>query len=87
MPAAPPVLPCPADRPDAEVVIYDGNCRICTAQMRKLLWWDCQQKLSYLSLHDAEVARRWPEMSPDRLMQEMYGYYIFPSVLCPTAVY
>ena len=64
-------LPLPADRPDADVVIYDGNCRICTAQVRKLPWWDCQQRLSYLSLHDAEVAERWPEMSAERLMQEM----------------
>ena len=38
------------------MVIYDGNCRICTAQVRKLPWWDCQQRLAYLSLHDPEVA-------------------------------
>lgn len=64
-------LPSPAQRPDADVVIYDGNCGICTKQVSKLPWWDCQQHLAYLSLHDAEVAQRWPEMSPDRLMQEM----------------
>ena len=64
-------LPTPAERPDSDVVIYDGQCRICTAQVRKLPWWDCQQKLSYLSLHDPEVARRWPDLSHDRMMQEM----------------
>lgn len=64
-------LPTPAERPGADVVIYDGQCRICTAQVRKLPWWDCQKKLSYLSLHDPEVARRWPDLSHDRLMQEM----------------
>lgn len=64
-------LPSPAERPDANVVIYDGHCGICTAQVKKLPWWDCQQKLSYLSLHDSEVARRWPDLSHDRLMQEM----------------
>ena len=53
------------------MVIYDGDCRICTAQVRKLPWWDCQGKLAYLSLHDPEVARRWPDLSHDRLMQEM----------------
>ena len=64
-------LPTPAERPDSDVVIYDGHCRICTAQVRKLPWWDCQKKLSYLSLHDPEVARRWPDLSHDRMMQEM----------------
>jgi predicted DCC family thiol-disulfide oxidoreductase YuxK len=64
-------LPTPAERPDADVVIYDGHCRICTAQIKKLLWWDCQGKLSYLSLHDPEVARRYPDLTHEQLMQEM----------------
>jgi predicted DCC family thiol-disulfide oxidoreductase YuxK len=64
-------LPTPDERPDSDVVIYDGQCKICTAQVRKLPWWDCQQKLSYLSLHDPEVTRRWPDLSQDRMMQEM----------------
>lgn len=64
-------LPSPGERPAADVVIYDGNCRFCTSQVRKLLWWDCQGKLAYLSLHDPEVARRWPDLSHERLMQEM----------------
>ena len=57
--------------PESDIVIYDGHCRICTAQIRRLPWWDCQGKLSYLSLHDPEVARRWPDLSHDRMMQEM----------------
>src|SRR4029079_14926095 len=64
-------LPSPDERPGADVLIYDGNCGICTAYVRKLPWWDCQKELSYLSLHDPEVARRWPDLSHDRLMQEM----------------
>ena len=64
-------LPTPAERPESDVVIYDGHCRICTAQVRKLPWWDCQKRLSYLSLHDPEVARRWPDLPFDRMMQEM----------------
>jgi len=64
-------LPSPAECPEADVVVYDGDCKICTAQVRKLPWWDCQQRLSYLSLHDPEVARRWPDMSHERLMTEM----------------
>ena len=64
-------LPSPAERPEADVVIYDGNCRICTAQINRLPWWDCQGKLSYLSLHDPEVARRYPDLSHDYLMTNM----------------
>ena len=70
MPDAP-NLPTPDDRPQADVVLFDGNCAICTAQVEKLPWWDYQHKLSYLSLHDPEVRRRWPELSHDRLMEEM----------------
>ncbi len=65
-------LPAPSERPEADVVIYDGDCRICTAQIRKLAWWDCQGKLSYLSLHDPEVARRFPDLTHEMLMEQMY---------------
>jgi predicted DCC family thiol-disulfide oxidoreductase YuxK len=65
-------LPTPAERPGADVVIYDGDCRICTAQVRKLAWWDCQGKLSYLSLHDLEVGQRYPDLTHEMLMREMY---------------
>src|SRR4051794_12731748 len=65
-------LPTPEERPGSDVVIYDGNCRICTAQVRKLAWWDCQGKLSYLSLHDPETTRRYPDLTHDILMDQMY---------------
>jgi predicted DCC family thiol-disulfide oxidoreductase YuxK len=68
----PNALPTPGDRPDADIVIFDGNCRICTAQIRKLAWWDCQGKLAYLSLHDPDVARRFPDLTYDMLMAQMY---------------
>lgn len=68
---APLDLPTPAERPNADVVLYDGHCNFCRASVTKLLWWDCQGKLAYLSLHDPEVKRRWPDISHDRLMQEM----------------
>jgi predicted DCC family thiol-disulfide oxidoreductase YuxK len=69
---APDHLPTPAERPEADVVIYDGNCRMCTAQIRALAWWDCQGKLSYISLHDPEVSRRYPDLTHDMLMAQMY---------------
>jgi predicted DCC family thiol-disulfide oxidoreductase YuxK len=65
-------LPAPADRPDADVIVYDGHCRICTAQVRRLARFDRRGRLAFISLHDPEVARRWPELSHDDLMQDMY---------------
>ncbi|MCC7085668.1 MAG: DUF393 domain-containing protein [Pirellulales bacterium] len=65
-------LPTPEERRDSDVVIYDGNCRICTAQVRKLAWWDCQGKLSYLSLHDPAVHERYSDLTHDMLMEQIY---------------
>ena len=66
-----PPLPDPDQRPDSDVVIYDGNCGICTSQIRKLRWWDAGNRLSYVSLHDEQVQSRWPDLLPQRLEQEM----------------
>ena len=65
-------LPSPAERPDADVVIYDGNCIFCEKQVRNLLWFDGGQRLSFMSLHDPEVTRRYPELSYDQMMDQMY---------------
>ena len=65
-------LPSPAERPGADVVIYDGHCAICTAQVRRLSRWDAGGKLAYLSLHDPQVASRYADLSHDALMRDMY---------------
>lgn len=65
-------LPSPEERPDADVVIYDGDCRICTGQIRRLARWDRGGRLSYLSLHDPRVRDRYPDLTHDALMKEMY---------------
>ena len=67
-----PSLPTPEQRPSAEVVIYDGHCRICTAQIRRLAAWDSGGRLSYLSLHDPQTRQRYPDLSHEALMQDMY---------------
>ena len=64
-------LPSPNERPGTDVVVYDGNCGICTAQVRKLVGWDSQRQLSFLSLHDYDVYQRWPDVPCQRLMDEM----------------
>ncbi len=67
-----PSLPTPEQRPSAEVVIYDGHCRICTSQIRRLAAWDTGGRLSYLSLHDPQTRQRYPDLSHEALMQDMY---------------
>ena len=64
-------LPSPNERPGTDIVIYDGKCRICTAQVHKLDRWDSRRRLSFMSLHDYEVYLRWPDMPCQRLMEEM----------------
>jgi len=64
-------LPSLADRPGADVVIYDGHCRICTGQIARLARWDTRGRLAFVSLHDPLVAARWPELSREQLMRAM----------------
>jgi predicted DCC family thiol-disulfide oxidoreductase YuxK len=59
-------------RPGADVVIYDGHCRICTGQVRLLARLDLVGQLSFLSLHDARTGARYPDLSYDELMKQMY---------------
>lgn len=65
-------LPTPAQRPDATVVIYDGHCRFCTAQVRRLNRWDRRGRLAFLSLHDPVVTERYPDLTHEQMMQQMY---------------
>ncbi len=65
-------LPSPADRPGAAIVIYDGQCRFCTSQVKRLHRWDGGDRLAFVSLHDPLVAERWPNLTHDMLMEQMY---------------
>jgi predicted DCC family thiol-disulfide oxidoreductase YuxK len=65
-------LPTPTENPAADVMIYDGHCRFCTNQVQKLARWDRGKRLAFLSLHDPEVATRYPQLSYDELMKQMY---------------
>ena len=64
-------LPSPDERPGADVVIYDGDCRICDGQVRRLHQWDGCHRLAYLSLHDQQVAEKYPDLDHDQLMKAM----------------
>ena len=64
-------LPTPVERPDADVVLYDGRCRFCRARVEQLRWLDAGGRLAYLSLHDPQVAERYPDVDGQRLLEEM----------------
>ena len=65
-------LPTPQELPDADVVVYDGHCSFCRARVKQLAWLDRGCRLAYLSLHDPEVSKRYPDLTYDQLMKEMY---------------
>ena len=64
-------LPSPTGSPHADIVIYDGHCRFCTNSVRWLHEFG-GGRLAFLSLHDEEVARRFPELTHDQMMEEMF---------------
>src|SRR5262245_23044635 len=64
-------LPTPAERPEADIVIYDGHCRFCAGQVQNLARWDSRRRLAFMSLHDPEVAKRFPDLTYERLIAEM----------------
>lgn len=66
-----PSLASPKDRPNADVVLYDGHCRICIGQVERLARWDSRGRLAFLSLHDPQVAERYPDLPHDYLLKNM----------------
>jgi predicted DCC family thiol-disulfide oxidoreductase YuxK len=62
----------PDERPLADVVIYDGECQFCRAQVERLARCDGSGKLAFISLHDSRVADRYPDLTHEQLMQDMY---------------
>lgn len=62
----------PQERPNADIVIYDGHCRFCTGQVERLARWDRRGRLAFLSLHDGRVSRLCPDLSHEQLMEQMY---------------
>ncbi len=64
-------LPTPEERPEADILIFDGNCSFCRAQVERFARWDRRRQLAFLSLHDPQVYQRFPHLHPDELMREM----------------
>ena len=67
----PAVLLTTAIHPVRDTVLYDGTCRFCRSQMAILRRLDPAGRLQLTSLHDPAVARDFPELSRDLLLDEM----------------
>lgn len=65
-------LPTPQQYPQADVVIFDGNCVFCTKQVENLKRLDGRNRLAFVSLHDPFVARHFPDLSFEQLMEQIY---------------
>ena len=65
-------LPTPSQRPEADVVIYDGKCVFCLGQVRNLKKFDGKDSLAFMSLHDPAVSQRYPDLTYDQMMDQMY---------------
>ncbi|MGI9516458.1 MAG: thiol-disulfide oxidoreductase DCC family protein [Pirellulaceae bacterium] len=66
-----PGLADPDQRPGSDIVIFDGNCRFCQQQVKRLAWFDKGNRLSFLSLHDPRTSERFPEFTHEQLMRQM----------------
>ncbi len=66
-------LPTIQEYPQADVVIYDGDCKFCTAGVTGLARWDGSgHRLAFISLHDPLVAELWPDLTHEMLMDQLY---------------
>ncbi len=65
-------LPGLDQRPDGLVVIYDGHCAFCRKQVQRLHAFDGGGQLAFVSLHDPIVPQRYPQLSHDELMKQLY---------------
>ncbi|MFM7107029.1 MAG: thiol-disulfide oxidoreductase DCC family protein [Planctomycetaceae bacterium] len=61
-----------ATHPTRDTVLYDGHCRFCQGQIAMLRRLDAWRSLRFVSLHDPEVGRDFPELDADDLMRQMY---------------
>jgi predicted DCC family thiol-disulfide oxidoreductase YuxK len=55
-----------------DVVLFDGQCNFCRSQIDILRRLDGRDRLVYLSLHSPEVAERFPDLTFEQLMDQMW---------------
>ena len=60
------------DPTTADLVIFDGECVFCTAQVKNLKRFDGKNRLAFVSLHDKFVTDRFPDLSHEQMMEQIY---------------
>ncbi len=55
-----------------DIVLFDGQCKFCTKGIRSLQRLDFFNQLEFVSLHDPMVAIRFPDLTYDMLMDQMW---------------
>lgn len=55
-----------------DTVLYDGQCVFCTRSIAMLRRLDILGSLEFVSLHDPSVSERFPDLSHDMLMEQMW---------------
>ena len=55
-----------------DVVLYDGQCNFCRSQIDTLRRLDGRDRLFFMSLHDPEVAKNYPDLTYEQLMEQMW---------------
>lgn len=66
-------LPDPDEYPGRDVLLFDGKCNACQLAARRMHQLDLgHPRLAFLSLHDERVGIRYPELTYDDLMAQMY---------------
>lgn len=58
-------------KPTQDTVLYDGECEFCRRRIANLRCVDLGKWLAFTSLHDPAVARDYPEIPRERLLEEM----------------
>ena len=58
--------------PKKAVVLFDGQCNFCISQVRNLKRLDLFNRLELVSLHEPTVAQRYPDLTHDQLMEQMW---------------
>lgn len=64
-------LPTAEERPGCDLVIWDGQCKFCLAQVKRLHRLD-SGRLGYISLHDPRVTELAPSLDFEQLMSQMW---------------
>ena len=65
-------LPAPDETNGRAVVIWDGSCTFCRSQVERLRWFDRGDRLAFISLHDPRVSERYPNLTHQQLMDQMW---------------